>query len=64
MKHILESDEAFWFFKSVGLNISTDSCHNSITLEDPVNGNKLTLEAESDHSIAAGIPGIYVGDGS
>ncbi len=59
MKHINESKEAKEFLTNAGIKIKRKACHNCITPID-VDGNELTLIAESDVGIAAGIPGIYV----
>jgi len=59
MEHINGSKEAMDFFKDAGIEITKDSCHNVIVLKNAA-GNVLTLTAESEYGLAAGIPGIYV----
>ncbi len=58
-KHLTESKEAKEFFKELGIKIDKSSAHNAITLVRK-DGKMLTLWAESDSPVAAGIPGIYV----
>ena len=58
-EHLTKSKEAKEFFKDANIKISKKSAHNTITLI-AANGKKLTLWAESDSGIAAGIPGIYI----
>lgn len=57
--HLTESKEAREFFDQVGISIDTDSAHNAIKMFN-LKGDSLTLWAESDYSVAAGIPGIYI----
>lgn len=59
MKHIINSTEARAFFNLAGIEITNDSCHNAVTLKH-ASGFQLTMWAESDASVAAGIPGIYI----
>lgn len=61
MNHLLESKQAKEFLKNAGLKIDKSSAHNAVTLVDK-DGNKLTLWAESQYSVAGGIPGIFVFD--
>lgn len=58
--HINESKEAEDFLAQVGLKITKKSSHNAVTLKNVKTGEKLQLWAESDSSIAAGIPGIFI----
>lgn len=58
--HLTESNEAKEFFAQAGITIDIDSAHNAVKLINVKTGESLTLWAESDHSVAAGIPGIYI----
>jgi len=58
--HIADSKEAKKFFKDCGIYMMKKSSHNAITLKDKNTGNELQLWAESDASVAAGIPSIYI----
>jgi hypothetical protein len=59
MIHIDESQKFANFLAGAGIRV-LNVCHNAIELENRANGERITLVAESDHGIAAGIPGIYV----
>lgn len=58
--HITDSKEAKQFFEDRGIYMMENSSHNAITLKDKTTGKELQLWAESDYSIAAGIPGIFI----
>lgn len=58
--HLTESKEARQFFERAGIAIAHDSAHNAVRLVVASDGSELTLWAESDHSVALGIPGIYI----
>lgn len=60
MIHVTESSKINSFFSRNNINISQDSSHNAITLVDDTTGETITLWAESNYSVASGIPGIYV----
>ena len=59
MIHITASKQTKEFFKRAGIKIDKSSAHNAVKLVDK-EGNELLLWAESESSVAAGIPGIYV----
>lgn len=62
MKHILKSDQVVEFLKNSGIKIcKSKSCHNAITLKNINTNDTIELWADSDNSIAGGVPGIYVG---
>jgi hypothetical protein len=57
--HLNESKEAKAFFKNSKFAIKKDKTHNVVTIVRD-DGEELQLWAESDSSVAAGIPGIFV----
>lgn len=57
--HLNQSAEAQAFFANSKFAIKKDSSHNAVTIVRD-DGEELTLWAESDHSVAGGIPGIFV----
>ena len=59
MIHINDSEKFAGFLASAGIRV-TDSYHNTIELVNIKTHEKIVLVAESDYSVALGIPGIYV----
>jgi hypothetical protein len=60
MKHLTDSKKAQKFLANCGIRISDNHALNAVTLINEKTGEMITLWAESDQNIAAGIPGIYV----
>jgi hypothetical protein len=57
--HLNASQQAKAFFKNSKFAIKKDDTHNVVTIVRD-DGEELQLWAESDSSVAAGIPGIFV----
>jgi len=61
MTHILKCKYSRKFFETAGIVIDkNESSHNVVTLHNIHTSESLSLEAVSDLSIAAGIPGTEV----
>lgn len=58
--HVTESKEAKAFLKECGCYIMKKSSYNAVTIKHRASGKELQLWAESDSSVAAGIPGMFV----